>query len=103
MPDPDRCYIARVTGKDLDDLRRAIDDIDSRLLALIEQRVRLVLAVGDYKRTHGLPIYDPARERSLIERLSAEAHPPLEPNTVRRIFERLIDESRRLEQRHVDR
>jgi chorismate mutase len=62
-----------------------------------------VLAVGDYKRAHGLPIYDPERERKLIDRLTGEARPPLEPSTVRRIFERLIDESRRLEQHHADR
>ena len=86
---------------ELEALRRSIDDIDNRLLALIEERVRLVLAVGDFKRDNGLPIYDPERERKLIERLTREARPPLEEGTVRRIFERLIDESRRLEQRHA--
>jgi len=91
-----------VTAPELEALRRSIDEIDSRLLALIAERVRLVLAVGDFKREHGLPIYDPERERNLLERLTAEAHPPLEKGTVRRIFERLIDESRRLEQRHAE-
>jgi monofunctional chorismate mutase len=90
-----------VTAPDLDALRRSIDEIDSRLLALIEERIRLVLDVGNYKRQHGLAIYDPERERQLIERLTQEARAPLEPGTVRRIFERLIDESRRLEQRHA--
>jgi len=92
---------AAVTAPELETLRRAIDEIDSRLLALIEERVRLVLRVGDFKREHGLAIYDPERERKLIERLTAEANPPLEEGTIRRIFERLIDESRRLEQRHA--
>ena len=91
-----------MTAPDLEALRRSIDEIDSRLLTLIEERLRLVLAVGDYKRDRGLAIYDPERERKLIERLTNEARPPLEPGTVRRIFERLIDESRRLEQRHAD-
>jgi len=85
----------------LEELRRAIDDVDSRLLALIAERVRLVLEVGEYKRKRRIGVYDPERERKLLERLSAEAEPPLEPGTVRRIFERVIDESRRLEQRHV--
>ena len=92
--------LAAVTAPALDALRRSIDEIDSRLLALIEERIRLVLEVGEYKRKHGLAIYDPERERKLIERLTAEARPPVEEGTVRRIFERLIDESRRLEQRH---
>lgn len=90
-----------VTAPDLEALRRSIDEIDSRLLALIEERVRLVLEVGEYKRQHGLAIYDPERERKLLERLSSEARPPLEQGTVKRIFERLVDESRRLEQRHA--
>jgi chorismate mutase len=61
--------------------------------------VRLVLQVGAYKARHGLAIYDPERERRMLERLTALAKPPLEPDTVRRIYERLIDESRTLEQR----
>jgi chorismate mutase len=92
-----------VNDNDLDTLRRAIDAVDSRLLELIHERVRLVLEVGSYKAKHGLAIYDPERERRLLERLTALAQPPLEPDTVRRIFERLIDESRRLEQRHSPR
>ena len=91
--------LAAVSEPDLEELRRAIDQVDSRLLELIHERVRLVLAVGAYKLKNGVAIYDPERERRLLERLTALAQPPLEPDTVRRIFERLIDESRTLEQR----
>jgi chorismate mutase len=88
---------------DLEALRRSIDAVDSKLLELIGERVRLVLAVGEYKSRHGLAVYDPERERRMLERLTAAAAPPLEPGTVRRIFERVIDESRRLEQHHSGR
>jgi chorismate mutase len=94
---------AVVNDLDLDALRRAIDEVDQRILSLVAERVRLVLAVGDYKRAHGLPVYDPERERALLERLCKVAPPSLDHDTVRRIFERLIDESRRIEQRHVTR
>jgi chorismate mutase len=90
-------------GEDIDDLRRAIDDIDRRILELVAARVRVVLAVGDYKRARGLAVYDPERERSLLAKLASLAPEPLDGDTVRRIFERLIDESRRLEQHHVQR
>jgi chorismate mutase len=86
---------------ELTELRRAIDEVDHKILELVAERVRLVLAVGDYKRRNSLPVYDPERERSLLERLSREAPAPLQPETVRRIFERLVDESRRVEQKHV--
>jgi chorismate mutase len=83
---------------ELDSLRRAIDDVDRRILELIAERVGIVLQVGDYKRRRSLPIYDPERERSMIEQLIQIAPKPLNAEIVRRIFERVIDESRRIEQ-----
>jgi chorismate mutase len=91
-----------VTSKlDLDELRRGIDAVDQQILKLLHERVRLVMAVGEYKRERGIPVYDPARERALFERLSKAAEPPLDAETARRIFERIVDESRRIEQHHV--
>lgn len=92
-----------MAGAELNDLRRAIDDIDRQILELVAARVRVVLAVGEYKRRHGVAVYDPERERNLLTRLAELAPDPLDGDTVRRIFERLIDESRRLEQHHVQR
>jgi chorismate mutase-like protein len=86
---------------ELDALRRAIDDIDSKILDLVSERVKVVLAVGDYKRARSMAAYDPERERQMLERLCARAQSPLDAETVRRIFERLIDESRRIEQGHI--
>jgi chorismate mutase len=83
---------------DLEALRRSIDDLDGQILNLVAQRVKVVLAVGAFKREHNLAVYDPDRERKMLERLCGQAPEPLDPDTVRRIFERLIDESRRIEQ-----
>lgn len=88
-------------GAELDVLRQEIDSIDERILELVAARVRVVLRVGELKRRHNLPIYDPERERRMLERLGQRASHPLDGPTVRRIFERLVDESRRIEQRHV--
>jgi len=85
------------------ELRRQIDQIDSQILELVARRVEIVLQVGDYKRRHGLRVYDPERERRLLEHLASRAPSPLDRETVRRVFERLVDESRRLEQHHVSR
>jgi chorismate mutase len=86
---------------ELEALRQAIDDIDAQILELVVARVRVVLSVGEYKRKRGLAVYDPDRERGLLDRLCSAAQPPVDRETVRRIFERLVDESRRIEQRHV--
>ena len=91
-----------VTSKlDLDELRRGIDAVDRQILKLLHERMALVLAVGEYKRERGIPVYDPSRERALFERLGNAAELPLDADTVRRIFERIVDESRRIEQHHV--
>jgi chorismate mutase len=92
-----------VSDPELEALRRQIDQVDTQLLDLIHERIRLVLEVGAHKARRGLSVYDPERERRMLERLTALARPPLEPDTIRRIYERLIDESRTLEQRHSGR
>jgi chorismate mutase len=86
---------------ELDALRDRIDAIDTQILELVAERIRIVLEVGNYKRERGIQVYDPARERILLDRLSSDPPAPLDAATVRRVFERLIDESRRLEQHHV--
>lgn len=90
-------YHAGVAIPELEELRRSIDEVDGQILALIEQRIRLVIQVGDLKRERQLPVRDADRERRVIERLVSLARPPVPPDTVRRMFERIIDEARRLE------
>jgi chorismate mutase len=87
----------------LDQLRRAIDSVDQEVLKLVAKRVELVLRIGEYKREHQLAVYDAERERQMLDRLAQQAPAPLSGETVRRVFERLIDESRRVEQHHVGR
>jgi monofunctional chorismate mutase len=87
---------------DLDELRRGIDSVDQQILKLLHERIRLVMLVGQYKRERNIPVYDPERERQLLDRLSRAAEAPLDAPTIRRIFERLVDESRRIEQHHVE-
>ena len=85
----------------LDDLRRDIDAVDREILQLLAKRMQLVLQVGDYKRKHQLAVYDPDRERRVLERLASSSPAPLSAESAKRIFERLIDESRSLEQHHI--
>lgn len=46
----------------LEQARAEIDTVDAQLAALFERRMAAVLQVAEYKRAHGLPIYDAARE-----------------------------------------
>ncbi len=85
----------------LEELRKRIDEVDQQILGLLRQRVELVLKVGEIKREHNVRVYDPERERRILDALSARAEPPLQQDRARRIFERIIDESRSQEQHHI--
>jgi chorismate mutase len=89
------------TEQELPDLRNEIDALDSQLLKLVTRRIELVLKVGEYKRERGLPVYDAAREREVLHRLMAMSPDGLNPEVVQRIFERIIDECRGIEQHHT--
>ncbi len=93
MPEPDSL---------LAQLRAQIDDVDRRILALLADRVRLVVQVGDRKRALGIPVHDPQREQCVLERLVQLAGGPLDADMTKRVFERIIGESRRIEQEHLD-
>ncbi len=83
---------------ELETLRAAIDTVDAEILLLVAKRIGLVLQIADFKRNGGIPVYDPVRERTVIDRLIELAPASLDAQVIRRVFERIIDESRRIEQ-----
>ena len=88
---------------DLDQLRLRLDAIDGQVLALLSERARAVLDIGDYKRKHGLPIHVPERESSVVKRLQTDNPGPLHGDAIERIYRTIIEEMRKLEQEHVGR
>ncbi len=77
--------------------RRRIDAIDAQLIGLLNSRGACAVEVGRLKRRLGLPVYSPEREAWILDRVMRENPGPLDPLALRRVFERVIDESRRLE------
>jgi chorismate mutase len=77
--------------------RRRIDTIDDQLMRLLNSRSACAVEVGRIKRSLGLPVFSPEREAEILERVMRDNPGPLDPLAVRRVFERIIDESRRLE------
>lgn len=82
---------------DIEDWRRMIDEIDARLVELLNLRSRCAIEIGKLKRARSLPIYSPEREREVLERVRRLNRGPLDDEALQRLFERIMDESRRLE------
>jgi chorismate mutase len=79
----------------LEEFRVLIDDLDRRLVDLLNQRTRVVEDIGRVKRAAQLPIYEPKREDQVFANIGqASGDGPLTKEAVRRIFERIIDEMR---------
>jgi chorismate mutase/prephenate dehydratase len=78
-------------------LRTQIDALNLELLRLLNQRSELVVEVGRLKHANGIAVYQPGREREVIERMIAANAGPLTAHHVRRIFTELISASRDLE------
>ena len=81
----------------IDEIRVEIDRLDSELLSIFNKRAELALHIGELKKGLGLPVYDPAREKRIFQRMKEGNRGPLDDHAIVRLFERVVDESRRLE------
>ncbi|MGE0405345.1 MAG: chorismate mutase [Candidatus Korobacteraceae bacterium] len=83
---------------DIADWRKKIDEIDRKLVELINERAQAARAIGAIKRERSLPIYEPEREREIYERINQLNQGPLREGDLIHIYERLIDVMRALQQ-----
>lgn len=86
----------------LAECRDAIDDVDRRLLVLLNERTRVVEEIGRVKRAAQLPIYEPKREDEVFRNVMNNNGGPLTPAAVKRIFERIIDEMRKVQRERME-
>jgi chorismate mutase len=88
---------------DIEDWRKEIDKIDEQLVELLNRRSQCAIEIGRIKRKLKLPIYSPEREAEVIEHVVSLNGGPLDCDAIKRLFERIIDESRSIERATVER
>ena len=81
----------------LADWRRRIDEIDRKLVELLNERSKCALELGKLKQQANLPLYQPDREKEVLENAEQNNKGPLTDAAIRRLFERIIDEARSAE------
>lgn len=87
---------------DISDWRKRIDKLDEKLVELLNQRSRCAAEIGRLKRKTGEPVYQPERERQVLEQVQQGNGGPLSNEQLRRIFERIVDEARMVEHNTQD-
>ena len=81
----------------IEDWRRKIDEIDKRLVELLNERSRCAIEIGKIKQTRNLGVHDPAREREILKRIKEANTGPLDGEGLQRLFEHIMDECRQIE------
>jgi len=89
------------SAKSLEDLRKKIDEIDRKILDLVNERGKIALEVSGHKKQNSLSVYDPAMEKQ-IEKVLNETNPgPLSNSFVISIFREIISGCRALQNRDL--
>jgi chorismate mutase/prephenate dehydratase len=83
-------FAAMAAEEDLTSLRMAIDDIDDKLLELLNDRAQLVHRVAAHKTVSGGPFYVPTRERAIVDRLQLANAGPFPTTAIRPVFQEII-------------
>ena len=82
----------------LKELRVFIDDLDRRIVRLLNERVSIVEDIGRVKRDADMPVVEPDREARVFENVrSVTSDDPLAQEAMQRIFERIIEEMRQIQ------
>ena len=90
-------------NKNISDLRREIDRIDSELIRLLRERLHVAEAIGDIKKRKNLPVIDARRESILNQRLKSLTDSDLlTRDFVEELWKLIIAESHRVQKEEID-
>ena len=81
----------------IEDWRRKIDEIDRKLIELLNERSKCAIEIGKIKKMRNLRVHDPEREREVLKRVMEANTGPLDSERLQRLFESIMDECRQVE------
>jgi chorismate mutase len=86
---------------DIADWRKKIDDLDRRLVELLNERAQCAHEIGKLKRNSSMPVYEPDREKIIYQNISRYNPGPLSEMQLRQVYERLIDVMRQIQRNEM--
>lgn len=84
---------------DMEGWRARIDALNGKLVDLLNERARCALGIAGLKKQKALPVQDPVREREVLENVVRDNQGPLSHDALIRIFNCIMEEHRKLEER----
>ena len=86
---------------DIADWRKKIDELDRRLVEMLNQRAQAAHEIGKLKRNIGMPIYEPDREQAVFGNVRKLNQGPLPDRDLLRIYERIMDVMRQIQKEEI--
>ena len=86
---------------DISDWRRKIDELDRKLVELLNQRAQAAQEIGRLKRNTKMPIYEPDRERAVFDNVRQVSQGPLPERDLTQIYERIMDVMRKIQKEEI--
>ncbi len=86
---------------DIADWRKKIDEIDRKLVELLNQRAQAAQEIGRLKRNTKMPIYEPDRERAVFDNVRQVSQGPLPELDLTQIYERIMDVMRKIQKEEI--
>jgi chorismate mutase len=82
-------------------LRKRIDELDTRLVELLNERAKCASEIGKLKRGLQLPIYEPQREQIIFDNVRRSNRGPLPDSELVQVYERVIDVMRKIQREEI--
>jgi 3-deoxy-7-phosphoheptulonate synthase / chorismate mutase len=79
-----------MTQHDLEGLRTQVDELNLKILQLINERAEVIQEIGKIKEKQGVNRYDPLRERHMLNLLREHNNGPLTQSVVDHIFKEIF-------------
>ncbi|WP_188206451.1 bifunctional 3-deoxy-7-phosphoheptulonate synthase/chorismate mutase [Alkalibacillus aidingensis] len=87
-----------MSSYDLDQLRDELDNVNIKILELINERGKLVKQIGDIKKSQGMKAYDPVREREMLDHIIEKHQGPFEYSTIEHLFKEIFKAAKELQE-----
>lgn len=88
---------------DIASWRKRIDRLDRKLVEMLNQRARAAQEIGRLKRNTQMPIYEPNREKIILQNVRKANRGPFPQADMERTFRRIIAVMRRLQKEKIGR
>ena len=94
--------MSQFSAADLARCRDLIDQLDCRLVDILNQRTAVVEQIGRIKQDLAMAVYEPKREDQVFSNIVNHNAGPLSSEAIKRIFERIIDEMRTIQKDKIE-